>query len=317
MTFLIFGGAGFIGSHFTDLLVSQGHRAIVIDKLTYAGSANNVPAGAQFIRRDINDRPFIRNMLEDLRPDAIFNFAAESHVCRSIAEPQTFIDSNIVGTFSLLQESLTYWQKERPSFSFVQVSTDEVFGDLGPEEAPFSSDSPYSPNSPYSASKASADHLVRAWGHTYGLPFVITHCSNNYGSRQHHEKLIPHIINRLQGGNEITLHGDGSNVRDWIHVEDHCAGIWAAYSKGAAGRSYCFGGEAERTNLEVATAIVDYLGVPRRMITFGPDRPGNDRRYAIDNTEAERSLCWRPQWSFEEGLKDTVNHYIQPRTYAV
>jgi dTDP-glucose 4,6-dehydratase len=310
MIFLVAGGAGFIGSHFADLLVAKGHRTVVVDSLTYAGTASNVPAGAQFVRRDINDRPFVRNMLADLRPDAIFNFAAESHVCRSIAEPQSFIDSNIVGTYSLLQEAKRYWEEGKPNFRFVQISTDEVFGDLGPAEAPFSAGSPYSPHSPYSASKAAADHLVRAWGHTYGLPTLVTHCSNNYGSRQHPEKLIPRVISRLKAGKEIILHGDGSNVRDWIHVSDHCAGIWSAYLNGEAGMSYCFGGEAERTNLQIATEIVDYLGVPRKLITFGPDRPGNDRRYAIDNTLAKRLLSWQPTWDFEDGLRDTINHYI-------
>ncbi len=309
MVFIVTGGCGFVGSHFSDLLVSLGHQVIVMDKLTYAGTASNVPAGAQFVRRDINDRIFFWNLLSDLKPNAVFNFAAESHVCRSIAEPETFLHSNVMGTFSLLQECLKYWQQGKPPFRFVQVSTDEVFGDLSREDFPFSEDSRYLPNSPYAASKAAADHLVRSWGHTYGLPVTVTHCSNNYGSRQHPEKLIPLIVTRALKGERITLHGDGSNIRDWIHVSDHCRGIWAAYEKGDPGRSYCFGGKAERTNLAVTRQILDYLGLDWSLISFGADRPGNDRRYAINNARVERELGWKPLWEFLPGLSDTIEYY--------
>ncbi len=211
------------------------------------------------------------------------------------------------GTFRLLQESLAYWRKQSKPFRFVQVSTDEVFGDLGPADAPFTEDSPYLPHSPYAASKASADHLVRSWHHTYGFPALITHCSNNYGSRQHPEKLIPRLIRRALFGESCEIHGDGSNVRDWISVEDHCRGIWLAYERGALGRSYCFGGGAERTNLEVAERIIVQLG--QGYLECVGDRPGNDRRYAINFSRARAELGWTPKAVFEEGLSRTVSWY--------
>jgi dTDP-glucose 4,6-dehydratase len=308
MTFLVTGGCGFVGSHFTDLLISRGHRVVVADKLTYAGNKANLNPAADFAHGDICNRRFVRDLLNDQKPQAIFNFAAESHVCRSIAEPRAFLDSNVCGTYFLLQESVTYW-RGNPDFRYVQISTDEVFGDLGPNDQPFTEDSPYRPNSPYAATKAAADHLVRSWSHTYGLPTIITHCSNNYGSRQHTEKLIPKLIGQAVRGEPLTIHGDGSNVRDWIHVEDHCLGVLAAYEHGAPG-SYCFGGNAERTNLEIANLIAGVIGCKgKEAITFVPDRPGNDRRYAIDFTKATSVLGWKPQWKFEAGLVATIGHY--------
>lgn len=308
MTFLVTGGAGFIGSHFAELLLTKGHRVVVLDSLTYAGLRQNIPKDAIFVRGDVCSGKVLRKVFLWAEPDAVFNFAAESHVCRSIEEPMRFVRSNVRGTCSLLTESLKYWQTH-PHFRYVQVSTDEVYGDLGPEEAPFSESSPYAPHSPYAASKASADHFVRAWSHTYGLPTLITHCSNNYGIRQHPEKLIPAQVRRALCGQDCEIHGSGKNIRDWIHVEDHCAGIWAAYERGTPGETYCFGGRTELSTYEVTKRILRELGLPESRMISVSDRPGNDRRYAIDDSKAERELGWTRSRSFEEGLRETVLWY--------
>ncbi len=308
MNLLVTGGAGFIGSHFAEFLIRRGHRVAVLDLLTYAGHKANVPAAALFIAGSISSEKPLWKLFSWFEPDAVFNFAAESHVCRSISEPESFIRSNIKGTYSLLQAALKQYAKN-PNFRYVQVSTDEVFGDLGPEDAPFTEDSPYAPHSPYAASKASADHLVRAWHHTYGLPTIITHCSNNYGIRQHPEKLIPAQIRRALCGQYCEIHGSGGNIRDWIHVSDHCAGVWAAYERGTPGRSYCFGGRTERSTEQVTKQILSVLGYPQTLLRFVPDRPGNDRRYAIDDSRARAELGWTPQRSFDEALKETAQWY--------
>lgn len=310
MTFIVCGGAGFVGSHFVDLLYGKGHKVVVVDKLTYAGNRTNIPPAVQFAQRDINDRVFMQTLLTEVKPHAVFNFAAESHVCRSISEPEAFIRSNICGTFALLQEVLRYEQVAPAGFRFIQVSTDEVFGDLGPYDPPFTEKSPFLPHSPYSASKAAADHLISAWSHTYDLPVITTHCTNNYGPRQYPEKLIPLAIACFLAGKPFALHGDGSNVRDWMWVEDHCRGIWAAYERGLPGQRYCFGGHAERSNLAVVTQIAQQLGRPD-LITFGPDRPGNDRRYAVNFARARSELQWEPQANFETYLSRTVTWYAQ------
>ncbi len=307
MNFIITGGAGFIGSHFTDLLTSLGHKVIVLDKITYAGTESNVYAAATLVIGDINNRELVSELFYKYKPAALFNFAAESHVCRSIDEPRPFMDSNIIGTYNLLQESRRYW-KTSLGFKYIQISTDEVFGDLEAREAPFKADSRYKPNSPYAASKAAADHLVRSWHHTYGLPTIVTHCSNNYGSRQNTEKLIPKLIGQALRGENMTLHGSGINVRDWIHVSDHCRGILAAFKIGISGESYCFGGNAEYMNYDVAFKIKEITG-SRSEIVFTEDRPGNDRRYAINNMRAKLTLFWSPRYTFEQGLRETIKHY--------
>jgi len=311
VTFLVTGGCGFIGSNFARIALALGHEVIILDALTYAGHHSNLPAGCRFIRGNICNERDVEIAFRRC-PDAVFNFAAESHVCRSIAEASQFIESNIRGTYVLLKETLHYWKScgSPQDFRYVQISTDEVFGDLGPDDSPFTEESQFRPNSPYAASKAAADHLVRAWGHTYGLPVLTTHCSNNYGPRQHPEKLIPLTVTKMLRGEPITLHGTGKNVRDWLWVEDHCDGILAAYGWGTPGERYCFGGHSERTNLDVVTAIAHQLGCPH-LIKFGPDRPGNDRRYAIDTSKAKAELGWEPKLEFGEGLARTVRWYAE------
>lgn len=323
-TVLVTGGAGFIGSCFVRELLNKGIAVTVLDAFTYAGSLANLqnlkgPGKYRIVTGNICDLELVAKILREDQIDAVVNFAAESHVDRSITGPSEFIETNIRGTFVLLNASLSYWNENgRRPFRFQQISTDEVFGSLG-VEGYFSEHTPLAPNSPYSASKASGDFLVGAWNHTYGLPTVITNCSNNYGPRQHPEKLIPHLILQSLANRPLPIYGDGLNVRDWIHVEDHCAGVFLALTRGHVGERYCFGGNAERTNLEVAKAICQILdqAKPRsdgrkyeENITFVKDRLGHDRRYAIDDNFAQQTLGFKRMYDFEKGLEATVHWYL-------
>jgi len=329
-TWVVTGGAGFIGSNFVLRVRSRGvARVINLDLLTYAGNVGNLDAlqgdaDHVFERGDIGDPELFRGLLTRYRPDAVVNFAAESHVDRSIDGPDPFIQTNIVGTFSLLRESLRYWQgladPERSAFRFLHVSTDEVYGSLGPGDPAFSERTPYAPNSPYSASKASADHLVRAYHHTFGLPTLTTNCSNNYGPRQFPEKLIPLMILNALNGKPLPVYGDGLNIRDWLYVEDHCAAIEQVLLKGRPGETYNIGGECELTNMEVVHSVCGLMDQlrpqsPHRphssLITFVKDRPGHDRRYAIDAAKIQSELGWRPAETFETGLRKTIHWYLE------
>jgi dTDP-glucose 4,6-dehydratase len=323
--FLVTGGAGFIGSHFARRLSAEGARVIVLDALTYAGHRLNLEGveNVTLIEGNILDQPLCRALLARHQPQGIFHFAAESHVDQSIEKPGAFVETNITGTYHLLEAALHHWKEldaagaER--FRYVQISTDEVFGAL-PPTGHFSETSPYAPNSPYSASKAAADHLALAWAHTYGLPVIVTHCSNNYGPRQMPEKFIPVLITRALAGEPLPLYGDGMQVRDWIHAEDHCHGVWLAYQRGKVAERYCFGGQAEYANLAVAHLVCDYLNarIPRRdgisysaQIALVADRPGHDRRYAIDDAKAARELGFTRIWEFEQGLRATIDWYLE------
>jgi dTDP-glucose 4,6-dehydratase len=328
-TIVVTGGAGFIGSNFIQQwMEGEGTPVVNLDKLTYAGNLRNLDRVASdgryhFVHGDITDRELLRTVLRQHRPRAIVHFAAESHVDRSILGPDDFIRTNVVGTFSLLEEARTYWleapETERGQFRFLQVSTDEVYGALQPDDLPFSETTRYAPNSPYSASKAASDHLVRAYHHTYGLPSVTTNCSNNYGPYQFPEKLIPLIILNACQGKALPVYGDGLNVRDWLFVEDHCGAVRTVLARGRVGETYNVGGWNQKKNLEIVEtvcALLDELRpddpvVPHRgLITFVKDRPGHDRRYAIDASKIERELGWRPRETFESGLRKTVEWYL-------
>jgi dTDP-glucose 4,6-dehydratase len=322
---LVTGGAGFIGSCFVAQCVERGDNVIVLDKLTYAGHPANLewiaPKRWQLVIGDVADRALVTKLLREHHIDQVLNFAAESHVDNSIAAPGSFIDTNIVGTFELLQACRDYWQELAPArqsdFRFLQVSTDEVYGSLGPT-GKFDENSPVRPNSPYSASKAAGDHLVRAWGETYGLPVIITHCTNNYGPRQHPEKLIPNMIRCALTGKNLPVYGDGKNVRDWIHVEDHSQGVWLALTKGKPGEAYDFSGDAEAENIALVKRICELLDAKRpksvgsyaQQIAFVTDRPGHDRRYAIDDRKAQRELGFTRRYRLDEGLEATVDWYL-------
>ena len=335
-TILVTGGAGFIGSTLVRHLIgSTGCRVINADKLTYAGNIDSLAEVMDsprhvFEQVDICDTGAIAELFEKHRPNAVMHLAAESHVDRSICGPAEFIQTNIVGTYNLLEAARQYWNDLAPEkqeqFRFLHVSTDEVYGSLGPEGL-FHEDSPYHPNSPYSASKASSDHLVRAWHHTYGLPVLITNCSNNYGPYQFPEKLIPLMILNALEGKSLPVYGKGENVRDWLYVEDHARALHTVLEKGLPGRTYNIGGRCEKKNIEVVRAICDILDEiasdsqfptaysPQptsysSLITFVPDRPGHDLRYAIDDTRIRTELGWAPQESFETGLKKTVRWYM-------
>jgi dTDP-glucose 4,6-dehydratase len=336
---LITGGAGFIGSNLVrHALAHTGHRLVVVDKLTYAGSLLNLTepmrdARVTFVRADIADTGAVRRVFDEHRPAAVLNLAAETHVDRSIDGPRPFIDTNVVGTYVLLDTARHFLVQldaaEREAFRFLHVSTDEVYGTLG-SSGLFSEETPYAPNSPYAASKAAADHLVRAYHHTYGVPVLITNCSNNYGPYQFPEKLIPLVILNALDGRALPIYGDGGNVRDWLHVDDHCAGIMRVLERGRLGEKYNIGGGNERTNLEVVDGICDAIETlqPARsnpalrgrayrdLKTFVVDRPGHDRRYAIDATKIRRDLGWKPGRSFEEGLAATVRWYVEHRAWC-
>jgi dTDP-glucose 4,6-dehydratase len=323
---LVTGGAGFIGANFVlDWLERTGEGLVNLDKLTYAGNLGSLAAlrgdvRHVFVHGDIGDRAAVDALFALHRPRAVVNFAAESHVDRSIHGPAAFVETNIVGTFALLEATRAYCSTlsddERAAFRFLHVSTDEVYGSLGPDDPPFSETTPYAPNSPYSASKAAADHLVRAYHHTYGLPTLTTNCSNNYGPRQFPEKLIPLMIVNALAGKPLPVYGDGRNVRDWLYVGDHCAAIRAVLAGGRPGETYTVGGNAELTNLDVVGTICRILGelAPGRdyanLIAFVKDRPGHDRRYAIDASKIRRELDWAPAESFASGMRRTVQWYL-------
>ena len=324
MKLLVTGGAGFIGSAVVRQAVGSGHHVVNLDKLTYAACLDNVATVADnpaydFEQADICDRAALDRILTTHQPDAIMHLAAESHVDRSIDGPSAFIETNITGTYTLLEAARTYWvEAGRPeAFRFHHISTDEVYGSLGPTGM-FTEDTPYDPRSPYSASKASSDHLVRAWHETYGLPVVLTNCSNNYGPFHFPEKLIPVVILNALAGKPLPIYGDGSNVRDWLYVEDHADALLTVVERGQVGRSYNIGGENERTNLELVQtlcAILDEVrpkdsGSYADQITFVTDRPGHDARYAIDPTRIRNELGWRPSVTVEEGLARTVQWYL-------
>ncbi|SBW04950.1 dTDP-glucose 4,6 dehydratase, NAD(P)-binding [uncultured delta proteobacterium] len=327
-TYLVTGGAGFIGSWFVRAMRRAGKARIVnLDALTYAGNPDNLADLGNdpdyiFAHGSINDASFVAELLTKHRPDAVVHFAAESHVDRSILDPDAFIRTNVLGTGTLLGESLRYWNGLAPAkkdaFRFVHVSTDEVFGSLGPSDPPFTETTPYDPKSPYSASKAGSDHLARAFCATYGLPVLVTNCSNNYGPRQFPEKLIPLMILNALSGKPLPIYGKGENVRDWLHVEDHCEAVALVLEKGIPGETYLIGGKSERTNIELVTALCAVLdklapapaGPHANGITYVTDRPGHDLRYAISPAKIERQLGWKPRHTLETGLEDTVKWYL-------
>ena len=334
-TIIVTGGAGFIGANFVHTwLNSSRGRVINLDKLTYAGNLENLASASAnpdyiFVRGDIADREMLASLFQTHQPWAVVNFAAESHVDRSISAPDDFIQTNLVGTFNLLEQARRYWEGLSPdrqaSFRFLHVSTDEVYGSLGPSDPAFSEATPYRPNSPYSASKAGSDHLVRAYHHTYGFPTLTTNCSNNYGPYQFPEKLIPLVIDRALGDQPIPVYGDGSNVRDWLYVNDHCQAIMAVLEKGRPGEVYNIGGNSEKTNLEVVKTICSILDemAPfpdnhphERLISFVTDRPGHDQRYAIDATKITSELGWMPEETFETGIRKTVGWYLNNATWV-
>ncbi len=327
-TFLVTGGAGFIGSWFVTNMRAKGAARIVnLDALTYAGNPDNL-AGLEkdpdhvFVHGDINDAALIADLLRTYQPDGVVHFAAESHVDRSILDPDAFVRTNVLGTATLLGESLRYWEGldhgRKEAFRFLHISTDEVFGSLDFDDPPFTETTPYDPKSPYSASKAGSDHLARAFHATYGLPVMITNCSNNYGPRQFPEKLIPLMILNALEGRPLPVYGKGANIRDWLHVEDHCAAVALVLERGRSGETYCVGGKSERTNLDLVTALCAVLdelapspnGPHKDAVTFVTDRPGHDLRYAINPGKIERELGWTPKHTLETGLKDTVRWYL-------
>jgi len=330
---VVTGGAGFIGSNFVLEWLDGGREAsasplVNVDCLTYAGNLKNLERVAArpdytFVRANICDRQRMDQLLVEHRPRAILHFAAESHVDRSIHGPEAFVETNVRGTFVLLEAARAYWEKltgdEQERFRFLHVSTDEVYGSLGPDDPPFREDSPYAPNSPYSATKAASDHLVRAYFHTYGLPTIITNCSNNYGPYHFPEKLIPLMITHALAGKPLPVYGDGGNVRDWLYVGDHCRALRMVLERGRPGETYNIGGRNERSNAEVVETICGILDELRpdsrfrphkHLIHFVPDRPGHDRRYAIDATKLERELGWRAVETFSTGLRKTVQWYL-------
>jgi dTDP-glucose 4,6-dehydratase len=333
-TVLVTGGCGFIGANLVQALCRRGDvRVVNLDKLTYAGNPENLaelPPGApyEFVRGDIGDAALMAHLLEHHRPEAILNLAAESHVDRSIHGPAAFVETNLTGTFQLLEAARAYYGGLKgaaaQAFRFLHVSTDEVYGSLGPQDPAFTERTAYQPNSPYSASKAGSDHLVRAYFHTYGLPTLVTNCSNNYGPYQHPEKLVPLVIFRALEGQPLPVYGDGKQVRDWLYVEDHCKAILRVLERGRPGETYNIGGRSERTNLQVVQAICDILDQtqpPRkhaphaRLIQFVADRPGHDRRYAVDCAKIRSELDWRPEATFESGLTQTVHWYLRHGTW--
>jgi dTDP-glucose 4,6-dehydratase len=327
---VVTGGAGFIGSNFVlQWLAREGSAVLNLDKLTYAGNIGNLESVAadsryEFVHGDIGDRNLVGSIFRRRQPRAVVHFAAESHVDRSIRGPDDFIRTNVNGTFALLEEARAYWaelaEDEKKAFRFLQVSTDEVYGSLGPADPAFSETMRYQPNSPYSASKAAADHLVRAYHHTYGLPVLTSNCSNNYGPYQFPEKLIPLMILNARNGKPLPIYGDGKNVRDWLYVGDHCEAIRAVLAQGKIGETYNIGGRSEKPNIDVVETICsildemcpnDPVAPHRKLVTYVTDRPGHDRRYAIDASKIERELGWKPRETFETGLRKTVDWYLK------
>jgi dTDP-glucose 4,6-dehydratase len=329
MTVLVTGGAGFIGSNFVlDWLAQSDETVINLDALTYAGNRENLAslegdARHVFVRGDIGDRALLDRLLAEHRPRALVHFAAESHVDRSIHGPGAFIKTNVEGTFTLLEATRAHWGSlaadEKAAFRFLHVSTDEVYGSLGPGDPAFTETHPFEPNSPYSASKAASDHLVRAWHHTYGLPVLTTNCSNNYGPYHFPEKLIPLMIVNALAGKPLPVYGDGMQIRDWLYVKDHCSAIRAVLAGGRLGETYNVGGWNEKPNIEIVKtvcALLDELrpsaeGPYERLVSYVKDRPGHDRRYAIDARKIERELGWRPAETFETGIRKTVQWYLE------
>ena len=325
---LVTGGLGFIGSNFIRMLLGQTGCELVInlDKQTYAGNPENLTDFENesryiFCRGDICDGELVSTLFSEHQPDAVVNFAAESHVDRSIDGPEPFVQTNVVGTLRLLEAFKAYYnfqsEDRQKCLRFLHVSTDEVYGSLSADDPAFSESTSYSPNSPYSASKAGADHLVRAYHHTFGLPVLTTNCSNNYGPYQFPEKLIPLIILNACDGKKLPIYGDGANIRDWLHVEDHCSAIWEVLNRGRVGETYCIGGNSEKTNLEVVDTICCVLDelkpdkAPHKNLkTFVQDRPGHDRRYAIDGSKIKSELGWRPEYSFDTGIRKTIQWYL-------
>jgi dTDP-glucose 4,6-dehydratase len=342
-TLLITGGAGFIGSNFVRHAIERGCRVLNLDKLTYAGNLENLASLVsdprhQFVCGDIGDRALVARLFEAHQPMGVVNFAAESHVDRSIDQPAEFVRTNVLGTFELIQESLAHWKRlnagEAREFRFLHVSTDEVFGSLGPTGT-FSERTPYAPNSPYAASKASADHFVRASHMTFGLPTLTTNCSNNYGPYQFPEKLIPLVILNALEGKPLPVYGDGQNVRDWLYVEDHCRAIFEVLMRAEPGSTFNIGGRSERTNIDIVRRICALLdeavppssntslvsrpqsiGSYAELITFVTDRPGHDRRYAVDPSAIECALGWTPGHSFDDGIRKTVHWYLENRAWC-
>lgn len=329
-TILVTGGAGFIGSNFVlQWMEAVGTPVVNLDLLSYAGNPANLDSlkpgsGHRLVQGDICDADIVGSLLREHRPRAIVHFAAESHVDRSIVAPDAFIRTNVQGTFTLLEQAKAYWSRledsDRQAFRFLHVSTDEVYGTLGPDDPAFSETTAYAPNSPYAASKAASDHLVRAYHHTFGLPVLTTNCSNNYGPFQFPEKLIPLMILNALEGKPLPVYGDGQNVRDWLFVEDHCTAIRTVLERGRLGETYNVGGNSEAKNLDVVTTICDVvdelrpdsaLGSRRKLITFVRDRPGHDRRYAINASKIARELGWQPAEQFESGLRRTVRWYLE------
>src|SRR5712691_5623187 len=327
---LVTGGAGFIGSNFVlSTIAETGETIVNLDKLTYAGNLRNRDSLREdrrhtFVQGDICDRELVRKLLSKHKPRAVLHFAAESHVDRSIAGPAAFMQTNVVGTFCLLEEARSFHESlsrtDRERFRFLHVSTDEVYGSLGPDDPAFTETNRHAPNSPYAASKAAADHLVRSYHHTYGLPTLTTNCSNNYGPYQFPEKLIPLVILNARAAKSLPVYGDGQNVRDWLFVEDHCAAVRRILAQGRAGETYNIGGGGEKRNIEIVEIICSILdeccpedpSVPhRKLIAFVKDRPGHDRRYAVDARKVERELDWKPRESLESGLRKTVQWYLQ------
>ena len=335
MTILVTGGAGFIGANFVIDWLNQNNETVVnLDKLTYAGNPGNLSVlakneGHVFVQGDIGDKALIQRLFAEHKPRAIVNFAAESHVDRSIHGSEDFVLTNILGTFRLLETARQYWNdlesSEKESFRFLHVSTDEVYGSLEKDDPPFAETNRYEPNSPYSASKASSDHLVRAYFHTYGLPVLTTNCSNNYGPYQFPEKLIPLVIHNALTGKQLPIYGDGQQIRDWLYVSDHCSAIRRVLASGAPGEVYNIGGLNEKTNLEIVHRLCDILDRTRpksdgssyrTQITFVKDRAGHDRRYAIDASKIERELDWKPAETFETGIEKTVSWYLDNQDWV-
>jgi dTDP-glucose 4,6-dehydratase len=335
VTIVVTGGAGFIGANFVhDWLATEGTPAVNLDKLTYAGNPGNLAALAGddrhvFVKGDINDRALVGRLLRERRPRAIVHFAAESHVDRSIHGPGDFVQTNVMGTFALLEEARAYWsglaQSDKERFRFLHVSTDEVYGSLGADDPAFAETTPYAPNSPYAASKAASDHLVRAYHHTYGLPTITTNCSNNYGPYQFPEKLIPLMVVNALARKPLPVYGDGKNVRDWLFVGDHCEAVRLALARGRPGETYNIGGNAEKNNVDVVNAICKILDELRpnplithhsSLITYVADRPGHDRRYAMDASKIGAELGWKPRERFDTGLRKTVEWYLDHMSWV-